>query len=55
MVVLVSLTTKNKPFTVCASSLGLETDAKLRKVINKSTFPSLCRCQTLTNDDNDMP
>ena len=35
MVVLVCLTTKNKPFPVCANSLGLEKDAKLRKVILK--------------------
>ena len=38
MVVLVSLTTKNKPFPVRANSVGLETDAKLRKVINKLVF-----------------
>ena len=42
MVVLVSRTTKTKPFPVRASSLGLETDAKLRKVISKST--SIIQC-----------
>ena len=35
---LVYRTMKTKPFPVRASSFGLETDAKLRKVINKSTL-----------------
>ena len=38
MVVLVSLTTKNKPFPVRSNSLGLETDAKLGKVTDKLVF-----------------
>ena len=38
MVVLVSTTTKTKPFHVPANSLGLETDAKLRKVITNLLY-----------------
>ena len=41
MAVLVSPTTKSKPFPVPANSLGLETDAKLRKVINESALYSM--------------
>ena len=49
MVVLVYLTMKNKPFPVRARSLGLETDAKLRKVIIKSTFYSILMCKSMSN------